>query len=102
MAPRRRPPFRLLVSVLAYLALGAVAALAVGWSLAGLTDPRAGTVTTSQAFDDDSDWTVEVARGAGSVCVVSSHAARAWSPRQATGAPDTTVAADQQTAWATQ
>lgn len=102
MASRRRTRLRLLLSVLAYPALGAVAALAVGWTLAGLTDPRAGAVTTSQAFDDDSDWTLEVARRPGSVMVVSSHAARAWSPRQATGAPDSPAAGDQQTAWATQ
>jgi hypothetical protein len=98
----KRPPLRRFISRVAiYGFLGAVVSLAIGFALAVWVDPRQGTSATSSAFDGEARWTATVWARPGAVYVQSDRdSSWPWSPRQATGAPDTTTAADNRTAWA--
>ena len=95
---------RCLLTVIACLLLGAVAATGVAWGLAASVDPRLGVVMWAEAFDGEATVSAASATRAGAVCAVVTREAAvgSWSPRQATGKPDTVGSGDLSTAWAPQ
>ena len=98
----KRPPLRRLFSRIAVFGvLGAALSLAVAFALAAWVDPRQGPSASSSAFDGEAKWSATVWARPGAVYIQSDRdSSWAWSPRQATGAPDTPAPGDNRTAWA--
>jgi hypothetical protein len=98
----KRPPLRRLFSRIAVFGLlGAALSLAIAFALAAWVDPRQGPSASSSAFDGEAKWSATAWARPGAVYIQSDRdSSWAWSPRQATGAPDTPSPGDNRTAWA--
>jgi hypothetical protein len=98
---RWRAPGHLLRSAALFILLGALATIAVAWLCAMRIDVLQGTSTSADGYIDESRWTVTTWSTPGALYI---HSLRElspdWSPGQAAGQPDTPVAGDQVTAWA--
>ena len=96
--PRAR---RVAVRALCFLALGAVANVAVCFALALLVDVSLGPTQSAEAWTGQDVWTVTRWNRTGATYILSSRdASRDWSPGQATGAPNSPGGGDRVTAWA--
>src|SRR5262245_26216491 len=81
--------------------LGSLVTIAVAWLCAMRVDVFQGTSTSAESYLNESRWTVTTWSTPGAFYVHSLREMNAaWSPGQATGQPDTPLAGDQVTAWA--
>lgn len=86
----------------ATLVLAAIAVtVLVAWACSTCVDVALANPRSAEAMTGELIWTVQRWDRGGSTYVVSQTLKTwGWSPSQATGAPDTTMPGDQQTAWA--
>ena len=97
------PPPRLALRLLAYLALGFVASIALSWGLSATMNVMLGKMQTSDSYSmaDDARWSVtRWSRAGGTVAVSTRSADRSWGSRQVLGPPNTAGFGDIVTAWA--
>ena len=102
MKPTPAPP-RIVLRLLAYLALGFAASVGVAWALSSTMDLTLGRMQTSQAYASATEtrWSVTRWVRVGGMLAVSTRAVdRAWGRQQVAGPPDTTGFGDIVTAWA--
>jgi hypothetical protein len=85
------------------LLLGVIAAVAIAWGSAVFVDlSQAPARVAVRSFDGHVETRLEIHPAAVGVrYVIERQRGAPWSPEQATGAPDSPIAGDQRTAWAT-
>src|SRR5947209_2560780 len=99
-APRRRRTARLLGRLMIFLLLGAGATVIVALACTGI-DVLEGPERVGESVTGEQRWTVHRWDRPGATAVQSIRdVGYNWSASQATGPPDTSIAGDQVTAWA--